>query len=239
MHIMNRNLIWIFTILLSSVHAQDADKPASAAKKDTKRQAWILATSLPDAIESPLNILAGGKVSELKISKRTVGAQMDVPQDGIIQVVKSPDPEQGKASPVVLASVKIPEEFKDSLIILVPDATLNPPLIFKSHIVDLNRFPNGHGLFVNLTAYEIGVVVGDRLTSVLPDQYGIVQISGLEGMKSLSISYKYRMPKDEDWNLISASSISQNQSTREILIFSYDKELSQIGYHGMNFNINE
>lgn len=236
---MNRYLILILTILLSAVDAQDTDKTASTSQKETPRQTWILATSLPDKIESPLNVLAGEKLSELRISRRTVGTAMNVPQDGVIQVVKRTDAEQGKTSHEILASVKIPEDMKESLIILVPDANLDPPLKFKSHIVDLDKFRVGHGLFVNLTEFEIAVVLGDGRTSILPDQFGIVKIGELEGKDSISISYNYRTSKDEDWSLISASTVSPRNSTREILIFSYDTELSQIGYHGMNFSVNK
>lgn len=235
---MYRNLIWIFTILLSSVYAQDTDKPESTAEKGTTRRTWILAASLPEKIESPLNIFAGSKLSELIISKRTVGAPMNVPQDGVIQVVKRTQPEEGKTLQEVLVSVKIPEDMKESLVILVPDTTLDPPLLFKSLIVDLEKFRDGHGLFVNLTQYEIGVVLEDRQTSILPGQFGIAKIIELEGAGSTSISYKYRPSKDENWSLISASSVSPQNTTRQILIFNYDKELSQIDYHGMNFNIN-
>lgn len=234
---MIRYFIFIISILISAVYAQKADKPASTAQKEITRQTWVIATSLPNKIESPLNILAEEKLSELVISKRIVGPAIKVPKDGIIQVVKRTEPKQGEILNEILASVKIPEDIKESLIILVPDSTLDPPLMFKSHVVDLNKFRVGHGLFINLTKFEIGVTLGNDLTSIPADQFEIVKIAEIEGTESIPISYKYRPSKDKDWSLISASSVSQRNSTREILIFSYDTELNEIGYHGMNFNM--
>lgn len=232
---MIRNLILMSFTLSTMISAQGLDKALAA-----DRQTWIIATSLPEGIESPVGILAGGKLSELTLSKRSVGAAIKVPQDGIIPVVKPTTAAAGgESSYETLVSIKIPEGMKESLVVLVPDASLEPPLKFKAHVVDLKKFRDGQALFVNLTKFEISVVLGDRQTTILSGQLEPLDIGGPEGDEKVPISYSYRSPEEKEWSLISASTISPRPSLREILIFSYNAELEQIGYHGMSFHVSE
>lgn len=219
--------------------AQDTDGPLSADKKAAGRRTWIVATSLPEGVESPVTVLAGGKLSEVRLSKRSVGTAIEVPKDGLVQVVKPVVSAEGETTYESIASMTIPDGVKDSLGILAPVPGLTPPLLFRSKIIDLDKFRGGNALFVNLTQFEIGVVLGSKKQTVKAGQTGIIDVGGFDGAKSVAVSYHYKSPNEEEWNLISASTVPLRSTLREILIFSYNTELGQIGYHGMSFPVAE
>jgi hypothetical protein len=234
-----RSLILIGITLSAVVFAQGSDESSSPDKKKMGRRTWIIATSLPDGVKSPVTVLAGGKLSEVRLSKRSVGTSIKVPQDGIIRVVNPIVSAAGETTYETLASMMVPEGVRESLIVLAPAAILKPPLKFKSKVIDLDKFRGGNALFVNLTTLEIGVILGSKKTSIKTGQIGIVDIGGFSGSKSVPVSYYYRSPKQKKWNLISASTVPLRSSLREILIFSYNTELGQIGYHGMSFHVSK
>lgn len=225
-----------FTV--SSMALAQAPEPTPAEDKEKKgRLAWLIATSLPDGMKSPVNVLAGGELSQVALSKRSVGTAIKVPKDGLVQVVNPIVSEDGKTTYEILASLTIPEGVNESLGILVPVPDLTPPLKFKSKVVDLDKFRGGSALFVNLTNLEIGVVLGSEKKSVKAGQIEIINLGEFTGSKSVPVSYHYRLPKEENWNLISASTSPFYPNMREILIFSYNAEMKQVDYHGMSFPV--
>jgi|GEM_PF-2500861 hypothetical protein len=234
-----RFFILIGMALSPVVFAQGSDESSSADKKKTGRRTWIVATSLPEGVKSPVTILAGGELSEVRLSKRSVGTSIKVPKDGLIQVVNPTVSADGETTYEILASLTIPDGVKDSLGILVPVPKLTPPLLFKSKIIDLDKFRGGSALFVNLTNLEIGVILGSKKKTIKTGRVEIIDGGDFSGSKSLAVSYHYRSPKEDKWNLISASTVPLRSSLREILIFSYNAELDQIGYHGMSFHVNK
>lgn len=236
---MIRLLILTCITLSSMVLAQDPAATASEDKEKKGRRAWLIATSLPEGVKSPVNVLAGGEVSLVRISKRSVGTAIKVPKDGLIQVVNPIVSEDGKTTYEILASLTVPEGVNESLGILVPVPDLTPPLKFRSKVVDLDKFRGGGALFVNITSVEIGVVLGSEKKTIKPGQIQIINLGEFTGAKSLTVSYHYRMPNEEKWNLISASTAPFYPAMREILIFSYNAEMKQVDYHGMSFPVIE
>ena len=232
-------VVFIGIALSPVVYGQDPDESSSSDKEERGRRIWIIATSLPDGIESPVTILAGGKLSEVRLSKRSVGTAIKVPKDGLVQVVNPVVSEDGVTTYESLASIMIPEGIRESLGILTPSPNLQPPLKFASKVVDLDKFRGGSSLFVNLTNLEIGVALGSKRKAIKAGQIEIIDVGDFEGAKSVAVSYHYRLPKKEDWSLISASTVPLRSTLREILIFSYNPELGQIGYHGMSFHAGE
>ncbi|MFK7849843.1 MAG: hypothetical protein AB8D78_02595 [Akkermansiaceae bacterium] len=225
--------------LWSVAGAQNSEGPSLPDRKKSGRQAWIVATSLPDDVKSPVTVLAGGELSEVRLSKRSVGTSIKVPKDGVIQVVKPSLSEDGKTTYEILVSVMIPEGIKKSLIILAPVPNLKPPLKFRARIVDLDKFRGGNALIVNNTNLEIGVVLGAKKATLGTGQIQIMDVGEFSGSKNVTVSYHFRLPKQEKWNLISASTVPLRSSFREILIFSYNADLGQADYHGITFPVED
>ncbi len=221
------------------VLGQSEEASDSTEKKARGRQTWIIATSLPEGVKSPITVLAGGKLAEVGLLKRSVGKSIEVPKDGLIQVVKPIESKDDKPAYEILAASQIPEGVKDSLIILTPVPNLTPPLKFKSKVVDLDKFGGGDALFVNLTNVEIGVSLGDKRSVVDVGQIAVMDTGDFTGTKNMTVSYHYRVSKEEKWNLINASTVPLRSTRREILIFSYNTELAQVDYHGISFEPSE
>ena len=231
--------ILIGMALWSVAGAQNSEGPSLTDRKKSGRQAWIVATSLPDDVKSPVTVLAGGELSEVRLSKRSVGTSIKVPKDGVIQVVKPSLSEDGKTTYEILVSVMIPEGIKKSLIILAPVPNLKPPLKFRARIVDLDKFRGGNALIVNNTNLEIGVVLGAKKATLGTGQIQIMDVGEFSGSKNVTVSYHFRLPKQAKWNLISASTVPLRSSFREILIFSYNADLGQADYHGITFPVED
>lgn len=119
---------------------------------------------------------------------------------------------------------------------LTPNNTNLPaPLKFRAKVIDLNKFRGGDGLFINLTGYEVGVTLGEKKASLKPGQTGIIATGDFEGRRNATVSYHYREEGKKAWNLISSSTTMLLSDRREILVFSYDKQIGQIDYHGISF----
>jgi hypothetical protein len=236
-----KTIIRLFLILgitfSSLILAQESNNPSKTDEKKAGRRAWLVATSLPKDIQSPVTVLAGGKISTVTLSKRAVGISISVPKDGLVQVVKPIILEDGKTTYEVQASALVPEEVKESLIILVPDPKMNPPILFRSSVVDLDKFRGGNALFVNITKLEIGISLGSKNVTLKSGQIEIIDTGKFDGAKNVTVSYHYRSPNEKKWNLISASTVSLKSSLREILIFSYNPELKRADYHGITFYV--
>lgn len=208
----------------------------SAAPQPPKgRQAWIMATSLPPDVQSPLKILIGKDLTEVEIMKRSLGLPVAVPEDGLMYVVNPITDSQGKPAYERLVSIGIPDGVTRSLVILFPDPKLPAPLRFRAQVIDLNKFRGGDALFVNLTGYEVGVTLGEKKTSLKPGRTDIIATGDFEGRRNATVSYHYRAAGEKAWNLISSSTTMLLSDRREILIFSYDKQMEQIDYHGISF----
>ena len=231
-----RHFILILGITIAPVIlAQESNNPTQTDEKKSARRTWLIATSLPKGITSPVTVLAGGELSEVRLSKRSVGTAVKVPKDGLVQVVKPILAEDGTETYEVHASAIVPEGAKESLIILVPDPSLNSPLKFKTSVIDLDKFRGGNALFLNITNLEIGVSLGQKEVVLKSGQMEIVDTGKFEGAKNVTVSYHYRSPKEKKWNLISASTVSLKSAHREILIFSYNADLKRADYHGLTF----
>lgn len=221
------------------VFSQEEDATVSGDKEKKGRRTWLIATSLPEGIKSPVTVLAGGDLSQVRLSRRSVGTAIKVPKDGLIQVVNPILAKDGTTTYEILATVTIPEGVNQSLGILAPVPDLTPPLKFRSKVIDLDKFPGGSALFANLTGMEIGVILGSERKTIKAGQIEIINIGEFSGVKNQAVSYHYRVPKETEWNLISSSTVPMRSSLREILIFSYNNELGQIDYHGMSFPVSE
>lgn len=194
-----------------------------------------MATSLPPDVQSPLKILIGKELAEVEIMKRSLGLPVGVPEDGMMHVVKPVTDSEGKPAYERFVTVGIPEAVKKALVILFPDPNLPAPLKFRAKVIDLDKFRGGDALFINLTGYEVGVTLGEKKASLKSGQTGIIATGDFEGRRNATVSYHYRKGGEKAWNLISSSTTMLLSDRREILVFSYDKQIGQIDYHGISF----
>lgn len=205
--------------------------------KPKGRLAWIMATSLPKDVESPIKVLIGeDELVEVKIMKRQMGRPIKIPKEGMLHVVKPVMDSEGDPGYERHVSVKVPDGVKKALVVLSPVPNLPAPLKFRARVVDLDKFKGGDALFVNLTGVEIGVVLGDQKRTLEPGDMEMIDLGQFDGSKNAIVSYHYRAPGEEKWNLISASTTVLRSTRREMLIFSYDEQLGQVDYHGISFH---
>ena len=235
-----RYLVFSVIVLSHSAYSQspDSDGVNDQTAKPKGRLLWIMATSLPVGVSSPVKVLAGEDLTEVKIMKRAMGLPVKVPKDGIIHLV-SPEMiinDKGESAYERYASIQIPEGVRNSLVILIPDAKLPAPLKFRSRVIDLDKFKGGDSLFMNLTNLEIGVALGKLKKPISPGKIEVLDVGKFDGTKVVTVSYHYRNSAKKPWNLISASSVALVSSRREILIFHYDENLGQVDYFGMSFD---
>jgi hypothetical protein len=231
----------LLTFIAASLHVlgqtETAESVETAPSKG--RQAWIMSTSLPKDVESPIKVLSGNRLTEVKIMKRGLGLPVRVPTEGILEVVNPITNAEGKPAYERYASIKIPDGVNKALVILFPVSGLPTPLKFRTQVVDFEKFRGGDALFINLCQYDIGVMLGEKKSTLKPGQIVIMATGDFEGIKNSKTSYYYREAGQNTWNIISQSTTMLVSGRREILIFSYDHELGQIDYHGLTLPVLE
>jgi hypothetical protein len=53
----------------------------------------------------------------------------------------------------------------------------------------------------------------------------------------MPIRYRYFHPVENEWKMLSASTVGIMPTRREICIFSYDERFKRIDYHGITFPV--
>lgn len=217
-----------------------AAQDASDEKKARGRLAWIVSVAIPDEIDNPAKFATGKDITEVLLSKRSVGAPVKIPQDGLIRMVREiPDPEDPtKRIYESLAEARIPESVNKALVILVPiKKKAGSTLLFATKVQDLASFRGGDTLYLNLSPRSILVQLG---TEKIPLEKGAVMVT--KGPKqdkpvNMPVSYSYFDPAKEKWKLLGASTVVVRPTRREICIFSWDNRYERLDYHGLTFPV--
>lgn len=233
-----RNTLLIFHFLLCAVvplYAQEKEDP----RKPTGRTAWFMCTALPAGVENPIKVMTGKDIIDVTLSKRSVSQPVRIPADGILRVVREePDPKDAsKVVYRVLAQALVAEGVDKVLVILMPLAKPQGDLVFQTKVQDLAGFKGGDWLFMNLTNADIGIQLGTSRLTIKPAGLHIHNTPGLSEPVSTPISYHYRIPGKNEWELISASTIALMPTRREICLFSADPSYGRIDYHGITFPV--
>lgn len=233
-----RNTLLTFHFLLCAavrLYAQEKEDP----RKPTGRTAWFMYTALPAGMENPVKVMTGKDIIEVTLSKRSVSQPVRIPADGILRVVREePDPKDAsKAVHRVLAQALVAEGVDKVLVILMPLAKPQGDLVFQTKVQDLAGFKGGDWLFMNLTNADIGIQLGTGRLTIKPAGLHIHNTPGLSEPISTPISYHYRIPGKNEWELISASTIALMPTRREICLFSADPSYGRIDYHGITFPV--
>ena len=197
--------------------------------------AWFVATAFPEKLENPVKVLAGGKLSEIVLPRRDPSLPVRIPSDGIMRIVReieNPD-DPDKPAYQTLAQALIPEGVQKALLILVPASPKEAPLLYQTKVQDLAGFKGGDYLFLNLTTARVAVEMGKTKLGLEPGKSRIFEAPTLREPENTPISYHYYQPEDDEWVLLSASTVVLQPTRREICVFSWDPRYKRIDYHGI------
>jgi hypothetical protein len=220
------------------VLAQEAEN--GQGKIARGRQAWIVSVAIPNEIDNPAKFMAGKDLTEVTLSKRSVGDPVNIPKDGLIRMVRViPDPEDPtKQIYESLAEASIPESVNKALVILVPiKKTAGSSLLFATKVQDLAVFRGGDTMYLNLSPRKIMVQLGSEKIPLRKGETRITQAPKSDKPENKAVSYSYHDPVKDKWKLLGASTVVVRPTRREICIFSWDSRFDRLDYHGITFPV--
>lgn len=109
--------------------------------------------------------------------------------------------------------------------------------MFGAKVQSLAGFKGGDWLYLNLTNADIGIELGASRMIVKPGAVSIQGAPNLAEAVNMPISYNYRAPGDDEWKLITSSTVVVMPTRREICVFSADPKFGRISYHGVTFPV--
>ena len=229
-------LLLIFSGCL--LHAQERGDGNS--KKPAGRIAWIMTTSIPEKLENPVSVMSGEEISQVTLSKRSIGDPVKVHADGIIRLVRKVENPKDSTKPayLTLAQALVPDGVEKSLVILCPTPKKEgSDLIFTTKVQNLANFKGGDSLFINLTTLKIAVQLGEKKIGLNPGDTSICEAASPSIATATPISYHYFDMAESKWKMISASTVVVQPTRREICIFSWDTDYGRVDYHGITFPV--
>ena len=75
--------------------------------------------------------------------------------------------------------------------------------------------------------------MGETKLGLEPGKSRIYEAPRLDKVENTPIAYHYFDPNDDDWVLLSASTVVLRPTRREICVFSWDPRYRRIDYHGI------
>ncbi len=225
---------------LCTVSPLSAQKPATSEPREAKgRVAWLIYTSMPEGLENPVSVMTGKDIIQLTLSKRSPSEPVKIPADGIIRIVRKVANPQDPAKPnfLTLAQATVPEGVGKALIILAPVAKSDSGLVFQAKVQDLASFNGGDYLYLNLTTLNIAVEMGTNKIGLKPGETKIYDAPELTESTNVPIRYSFFHPTEQQWKVLSASTVVLRSTRREICIFSWDAQFGRVDYHGITFPV--
>ena len=236
-----RNFLTPLCFLFAGILPLSAQSGPDSEKKraSTGRTAWFACLSMPEGLENPVKILAGGKITDLELPLYMASLSVKIPDDGILHIVRPiPDPEnQGKTKYLILAEARVPETVREALVILDPLPEPEGDLIFRSKVQDLAKFKGGDRLYINLSATNIRVRLGKTTLSVAPGQADIYEAPALPEPTNTPVMYEFYHPERKEWKILTASTVVLRSTRREISVFNNGPGLGNIKKHKILFPV--
>lgn len=223
----------------SPLPAQDNDNNNDKPRKAGGRVAYFIYTSLPEGVENPMTVMTGKDVVRLTLSKRAVSEAVKIPADGVVRVVRRVENPQDPAKPayLTLAEAKIAGSVNKALVILTPTGQARNERLFHTKVQDLATFRGGDYLFLNLTNLKVGVEMGAAKLALGAGETKIYNAPKAAESTNVPVRYSFYHPKDQQWKMLSASTVVLHATRREICIFSWDPRFGRIDYHGITFPV--
>ena len=224
----------LLSALLPLAGQTDPDRESS---RKPGRSAWFACTSIPDGLENPTKVMAGGKITQVELPRYMTSDPVKIPPDGIIRIVRE---EIGEGDPaeveiVVLAEARIPEDVREALIILIPLHEPEGDRIFSAQVQNLANFKGGDRMFINLSKTGIRVQLGDSKVAVPPEKAEIYEAPNLSKATNIPIMYSFYHPERKEWKILSASTVVLRPTRREINVFNEGSRLGKIKKHKILF----
>jgi hypothetical protein len=218
---------------LSPLFAQD--QAPSEPEAPRGRVAWFVSTSIPAGLENPVAYISGTDVGEVTLSKRSPSESVKIPADGVLRLVrKIPNPEDPeKPKYLTLAQATVPEGVNQALLILVPTSQKPGEMVFNTKVQDLARFKNGDWMYLNLTTQDVRVDMGKTVIPLKSGATALFDASAYKEPTNLPIRYSIFRKEDQQWQMLSASTVVIYPTRREMCIFSWDEQFNRINYHGI------
>lgn len=230
--------------LLSLALAAILPLPAQEAAEDPPdkpagRLAWFAATGIPEDLENPVDVMSGKDLTQLTLARRNTSEPVKIPADGILRIVRrNPNPQDRSQPPfLTLAEARIPDNVAKALVILVPAPPEDAPKVFRTKVQSLADFKGGDTLYLNLTTLNVAVRLGDAKLTLKPGDVRVHSAPTLANAVNTPVSYHFFHPTDEQWKLLSASTVVLRPTRREICIFSWDPRFNRIDYLGITFPV--
>lgn len=222
-------------LLLSPLLAQEAEQ--TEKKPARGRSAYFVYTSIPEGLENPVSVLSGNEISQIVLSKLSPSSPVKIPADGILRLIRKIPNQQDPTKPsyVTLAQATIPESVSDAMVILMPVAKNPNGLLFQTKVQDLAALKGGDTMFLNMTTLKIGIELGDAKFGVGPGQVNIHNPLGTAKTVSLPIKLSYYDSANEEWRLITASTVALYATRRELCIFNWDPRFGRVDYESITF----
>lgn len=225
----------LFFMGICPLVAQEVEKEAPRG-----RQACIVAVATPEGMANPAKIMTGKDITEVILSKRSVGESVKIPEDGIVRMVREvPNPKDPEKPLIeILAETHIPDTVNKALVILVPvKPKEGSAFLFASRVQDLAAFRGGETLYLNLSPRDILVKLGEENIALRKGDVRVTTAARPDKPVSKAISYSFYDLEKAKWVLLSASTIAVYPTRREICIFSWDSRFNRLDYHGISFPV--
>lgn len=231
--------LWIGFLAVSPLSAQDNE--TREARPAGGRLAYFVYSSMPEEMENPVTVMTGKDLGQLSLSKRSTSEPVKIPADGIIRIVRRLENPQDPAKPsyLTLAQVQIPEGVSKALVILVPIPKTESGLLFRAKVQDLATFNGGDYLYLNLTNMQVGVEMGTTKIGLKPGETKIYNPPDPTGAANMPIRYSFYHPTQQQWKMLSASTVVLRPTRREICIFGWDPRFNRVDYHGITFPVSD
>ena len=222
---------------LTPLLAQESQSKES--RQPGGRVAHFIYTSLPEGIENPVTVMTGKDLIQLTLSKRAASEPIKIPADGILRIVRKVENPQDPAKPtfLTLAQAQIPETVNKALVILTPLGKVQDGRVFHTKIQDLATFTGGDYLYLNLTTLKVGVEMGTAKLALDPGETKIYDAPETAESTNVPIRYSFFHPTEQQWKMLSSSTVVLRSTRREICIFSWDPRFNRIDYHGITFPV--
>lgn len=224
-------LLFLGGCFLKAQEVQD-DK----SKKMTGRLTCFVATSIPEDLENPVSVLTGKKITPITLSSRLASQPVEVPSDGIVRIVRQiPNPKNSsQPAYLTLAQAIVPEGVNKSLVILGPIPKKDgSDLVFNAKVQNLAEFKGGDYMFINLTTLKIAVQLGQKKIGLRPGETSICDGGSIASATNAPVSYHYLDETDDQWKMISASTVVIQPTRREMCIFNWDTNYNRVDYKGI------
>lgn len=231
-----KNVYCLLCVLLSGILPLpgQSEKPKAPA-----RSAWFACLSIPEGLENPVSVMGGGKVAQLELPRYMASAPVEIPEDGIIRIVRPvPDPEKpGETKYLVLAQAQIPANVREALIILSPLPKPEGDLVFMAKVQDLASFKGGDRLYINMSSSQIRIRLGKDQVTVAPGQADIYEAPRLAKPTNIPIMYEFYAPPEKKWKMLTASTVVLRPTRREICVFNSGTRPGNIKKHKILFPV--